>query len=295
MKKTGYLFQKNIIPFLVLLAFGACQRNIQEDPAYKKLLSERDSLAGLVSTDVSTINQYLSDFNDIQTNLNRIKEAEKLITVNANNPENQVSTKDQIIQDIQLIYDLLQKNKNTIEDLRRKHKKSNNKLVELEKMLSNFEQQLIAKNAEIEELKAKLEQMNIKVEILTANIDSLNKENAQKQDIIAQKTEELNTAYYAIGSKKELIENKIITKEGGFVGIGKIERLRDDFNKDYFTKIDITQINEIPINASKAKVITSHPANSYKLKTSNNKVEALVILDNKSFWSVSKYLVIVIE
>lgn len=286
---------KKIIPFFVLLAFGACKSNIQEDPAYKKLLSERDSLAGLVSTDVVTINQYLSDFNDIQTNLDRIKEAEKLITINANNAENQTSAKDQINQDMQLIYDLLQQNKNTIDDLRRKLKKSNNKLVELEKMLSNLEQQLTAKNAEIEELKAKLEQMNIKVEILTANIDSLNKENAQKQDVIAQKTEELNTAYYVLGSKKELIENKIISKEGGFVGMGKIEKLRDDFNKDYFTKIDITQINEIPINASKAKVITSHPTNSYKLETMDKKVEKLIILDKKSFWSVSKYLVIVIE
>lgn len=285
---------KKIIPFFVLI-FWACQGNIQENPAYKKLLSERDSLAGLVSTDIETINQYLSDLNAIQTNLDRIKEAEKLITVNANNTENTTTAKDQINQDLQLIYDLLQQNKNTIDDLRKKLKKSNNKLVELEKMLSNLEKQLTAKNTEIEELKTKLQQMNIIVETLTANIDSLNKENAQKQDIIAQKNKELNTAYYAIGSKKELIENKIITKEGGFIGIGKIEKLRDDFNKDYFTKIDITNINDILINASKAKVITSHPANSYKLKTMGKKVEKLIILDKKSFWSVSKYLVIIIE
>jgi chromosome segregation ATPase len=168
---------KKLFPFFVFLVFVACQSNIQEDPAYKKLLSERDSLAGLVSTDVSTINQYLSDFNDIQTNLDRIKEAEKLVTVNANNPEDPISAKDQINQDMQLIYDLLQQNKNTIEELRRKLKKSNNKLVELEKMLSNLEQQITAKDAEIAELKAKLEQMNIKVEILTASVDSLNKEN----------------------------------------------------------------------------------------------------------------------
>lgn len=286
---------KKIIPFFVLLAFWACQSDVQEDPAYKKLLSERDSLAGLVSTDVGTINQYLSDFNDIQTNLDRIKEAEKLVTVNANNPENPTTAKDQINQDMQLIYDLLQQNKNTIEDLRRKLKKSNNKLVELEKMLSNLEQQITAKDAEIADLKAKLEQMNIKVEILTANVDSLNKENAQKTDVIAQKTEELNTAFYVLGSKKELIDNKIITKEGGFVGIGKIEKLREDFNQNYFTKIDITTISEISINASKAKIITSHPNGSYKIEMNGKKVDKLVILDKKSFWTVSKYLVIIVE
>jgi len=286
---------KNYLSFVLAIILWSCQGNIEEDPAYKKLLSERDSLAGLVSADVGQINQYLADFNDIQTNLDRIKQAENLVTVNANNPENPTTAKDQINQDMQLIYDLLQQNKKNIEDLRRKLKKSNSRLVELEKMLNNLEQQIAQKDAEIAELKAKLEQMNIKVEILTSNIDSLNKENAQKQDIIAQKTEELNTAFYVLGSKKELIENKIILKKGGFVGIGKIEKLREDFNKDYFTKVDITTINEIPINASKAKVITSHPANSYKLELNGKIIEKLVILDKKQFWSVSKYLVIVIE
>ncbi|HNV95212.1 MAG TPA: hypothetical protein PKG63_01960, partial [Bacteroidales bacterium] len=122
-----------------------------------------------------------------------------------------------------------------------------------------------------------------------------NKENAKKMDVIAQKTEELNTAFYVIGSKKELMENKIITKEGGFVGIGKIEKLREDFNKDYFTKIDITSLNEISINASKAKIITSHPNGSYKIEMNGKKVDKITIIDKKTFWSVSKYLVIVIE
>ncbi len=279
----------------LIVALVACSSNVKESAEYKKLLAERDSLAGLVSTDVAQINQFISDINDIQENLNRIKDAEKLVTVTTNNPEQAQSAKDRINQDMQLIYDLLQQNKKTIEDLRRKLKKSGSRVTELEKMLNYLEQQIAAKDAEIAELKQKLEQMNIKVEILTANIDSLNKENAAKQDIIAQKTEELNTAYYVIGSKKELYENQIITKEGGFVGIGRIEKLRDDFNKEYFTKIDLTQINEIPINASKAKILTSHLAGSYKFETSGKNVEKLVILDKKQFWSVSKYLVILVE
>jgi DNA repair exonuclease SbcCD ATPase subunit len=282
--------------FFIFLAVSmySCQ-NVQEDPAYKKLLTERDSLSGLVSTDVSKVNQYLSDFNDIQENLNRIKETEKLVTVNANNPENPTTAKEQINQDMQLIYDLLQQNKKTIADLKHKLKKSNSRLMELEKMLSNLEQQVTSKDQEIAALKAKLEQMNIKVEILTSNIDSLNRENAQKNDVISQKTEEINTAFYVIGSKKELIEHQVITKEGGFVGIGKIEKLKEDFNKDYFTKIDASTLTEIPINASKVKIITTHPASSYKLEQDKKHVDKIVILDQKQFWSVSKYLVMVVE
>lgn len=286
---------KKAILIFISISFWACQGDIQETPEYKKLLSERDSLAGLVSTDVSLINQYLSDFNEIQTNLNKIKEAENLITINANKPENQSTIKDQINEDMQLIYDLLQQNKKTISDLKRKLRKSNKKLVELEKMLKNFELQIAAKDSEIYQLKTKLEQMNIKVEILTASIDSLNKENIQKSELIAQKTEELNTAFYVIGSKKELIANKIITKEGGFVGLGKIEKLRSDFNQNYFTRIDITTLDEIPIHSKKAKIITDHPSNTYKFVQNGKIIEKLLITDKKSFWSVSKYLVIIVE
>ncbi len=289
MKRLHLLFA------ISMLFLWSCKGDIKDDPEYRKLLSERDSLAGLVSADVAQINQYLSDFNDIQENLRRIKEAENLVTVNTNNPEQATSSKDQINQDMQLIYDLLQQNKKTIEELKRKLKKSGGRISELEKMVKYLEEQIATKDAEIAELKAKLEQMNVKITILETNIDSLNRENAQKQDIIAQKTEELNTAYYVIGSKKELVTNQVITKEGGFVGIGKIEKLREDFNKDYFTKIDLTQISELPINASKAKILTTHPAGSYKFEQTKNSVEKLIIIDKKQFWSVSKYLVILVE
>ncbi len=287
--------KKSLILFSAFIFLVTCKSDINDSPEYKKLLSERDSLAGLVSADVSQINQFISDMNDIQENLNRIKEAEKIVSVNANNPEQAMSAKDRINQDMQFIHDLLQQNKKTIEDLKRKLKKSNSRITELEKMLTFLEQQIKAKDEEIAELKARLEQMNIKIDYLTKNIDSLNIENAQNQEIIAQKTEELNTAYYVIGSKKELTQNQIITKEGGFVGIGKIEKLRDDFNKDYFTKIDITQVSEIPINSANAKILTSHPTGTYKIELSGKSVDKIVISDKKAFWSVSKYLVILVE
>jgi len=287
--------QINIIAVLCLLLLISCQSDVKESPEYKKILAERDSLAGLVSTDVAQINQFIADMNEIQENLNKIKEAENIININTSNTENAQSAKDRIKEDMQMIYDLMQKNKKQIQELKNKLKKSNSRITELEKMISFLEQQISSKDAEIQELKNKLEQMNIQINVLTQNIDSLNKENAIKQDIIAQKTEELNTAYYVIGTKKELKENNIITKEGGFVGIGKIEKLRDDFNKEYFTKIDITQINEIPINSKNAKILTTHPFNSYKLEKNNTTITKLIIVDKKQFWSVSKYLVILVE
>jgi seryl-tRNA synthetase len=196
---------------------------------------------------------------------------------------------------MQLIYDLMQKNKETIAQLKRKLKKSDARLIELEKMINTLQKQMEEKELEITDLKSKLEQMNIKVTILTTSVDSLKTENANTENVIANKTEELNTAWYVYGTRKELEEHQVITKEGGFIGIGRIEKLKDSFNKDYFTKVDITKLTSIPLNVKKAHLVTRHPSSSYKFEGSEKKVDKLNITNPTDFWSTSKYLVIVVE
>jgi len=285
----------NKIFFLFLAVISFACTNVKEDPEYIKLLSERDSLSGLANTDAGKINQYLADFNEIQSNIDKIKETEHLVSVNATGTEVDQSSKEQINNDMQLIYDLLQKNKETIAQLKRKLKKSEGRMIELEKMIENLQKQIELNEQEITSLKQKLEEMNIKVEVLTTTVDSLNTENTNKENIISNKTEELNTAWYVYGTRKELAEHKVITKEGGFIGIGRIEKLMDSFNKDYFTKVDITKLTSIPLNCKKAHLVTSHPSSSYKFEGTDKKVDKLVITNYNDFWSASKYLVIVVE
>jgi hypothetical protein len=86
----------------------------------------------------------------------------------------------------------------------------------------------------------------------------------------------------------------VISKEGGFIGIGKTTKVKDDFNKDYFTKINIESTTAINIGAKRAKILSSHPSGSYKL-IGEKPVEKLEITNPQEFWSNSKYLVISIE
>lgn len=154
-------------------------------------------------------------------------------------------------------------------------------------MIATLEAQLNEKDAQIGELTNKIEQLNIELSNLTVNYESLEQENEVK-------TEKLNAAYYVLGTNKELKEKGIVTKEGGFIGIGKTTGLKKDFNRDYFTKIDASQTTVIPIGAKKIKILSSHPSNSYKL-VGEKPVEKLEITNTEDFWSASKYLVIVIE
>ena len=88
------------------------------------------------------------------------------------------------------------------------------------------------------------------------------------------------------GTRKELKEQRII--EGDKV-------LQANFNKDYFTKIDIRVNKEIKLYSKSAKVLTMHPSSSYQLQRDANKQYVLRITNPEIFWSTSKYLVILVR
>jgi hypothetical protein len=87
----------------------------------------------------------------------------------------------------------------------------------------------------------------------------------------------------------------VLTKEGGFIGMGKAEKLKADFNKTYFTQVDVSETTSIPLACKKAKLITVHPTESYKFDGPEGKIEKLIITNTEEFWSTSKYLVIVVD
>ncbi len=277
----------------MVLTFTSCNTHEEE---MKALQLSKDSLLQQLNGRDSTIDSFFNSFNDIQNNLATIKEKENIINMNTSGDfESTPELKDQIQNDIQSIYNLLQENKNKISKLQKQLRSSNIKIKALKETIDNLMKQIQNKDAEIANLKQKLEEMNIQITVLETNIDSLQEENQAKDVTITQKENELNLAYYVFGNKNELKENGIITKEGGFIGIGKIAKLRNDFNTSYFTQIDIRTTKEIPLACKKATILTTHPAGSYELVKKDEKVEKIVIKNEKEFWKASKYLVIIIE
>ncbi|PKP45874.1 MAG: hypothetical protein CVT95_08005 [Bacteroidetes bacterium HGW-Bacteroidetes-12] len=228
--------------------------------------------------------EFIVSLNDIEDNLSQIKEREKIITTRFNKGNEITPTmKDQIIEDITLIDNLLQDNKQKMASLYSKLKKSNLKVAELEKMIERLANQVQEKDAQIADLQIRLAQANEQIKVLFDEYNNRLEELSNKED-------ELNTAFYCFGTSKELLEQGVITKEGGFIGIRKSKKLADDFNKKYFTKIDISLVNQIDIVSKKASIVTTHPTSSYELSP-----DKLVIKDTKEFWAASKYLVIIVD
>lgn len=271
------------------LNFTSCggDKEKEVNPLADSLKGINSELGGKLNEKEAAIQEFIGAFNEIQENLNEIKSKEKIVT-NASTAGDVKSKEGQIKEDIQAIYDLMQKNKSRIGSLSKKLKDSNLKLEGLEKMIENLQNSLNLKDSEIAELKTKIESLNIELTNLNTNYQNVEAESAQK-------TEELNTAYYAIGTSKELKEKNVISREGGFIGLGKITKVKEDFNKEYFTKVNIEQTSVINIGAKKAKIVTSHPKSSYKTVGTEKNVEKIEITNAKEFWSASKYLVVIIE
>ena len=283
-----------ILSVVAIFAVFSCT-NVQESPEYLEMQAKADSLQGLSDVKGDEIVNFLDDFNEIQENLNRIKEKENIITVNrSNDNELTADNKQQIQDDINAIYSLMLENQKKLNSLKKKLRGSGKKIAQLERMITALEEQLKLKNEEISDLNEQLASLNIEVNDLNDEIANLEMDNEEKENVIEEKDDEINTAYYVIGTKKELLENNVITKDGGFIGLGKTTKLIDKFNKEYFTKVDIRETLEIPVYAKKGEIITNHSSDSYKIE-GDDKLDKIVISDVKAFWETSKYLVIMTD
>jgi uncharacterized coiled-coil protein SlyX len=276
-----------LLPLSLIFSCG----NGSEDavnPFEDSLKNVNQNLSGQVVAKDSAIFGFIRAFNEIQDNLDVIKDKEKLLTTSSQSGELDQNQKDKIITDIQAIYDLMVKNKKKLGSMNKKLKKANLKIAEFEQMIERLNNQIAEKDVEISELKSQLEKLNVELTEVVMNYEAA-------QQMLEETTDKLHKAFYAFGTSKELITQGVLTKEGGFIGIGKAEKLKDDFNKNYFTEVDASETSSIPLSCKKAKLITTHPPGSYKFEGPEGKVEKLLITNADEFWSASKYLVIVVE
>ena len=283
--------KKYFLLLLIPVFIASCGREAKKKAA--ELQARNDSLMTQTMQKDEAINEFVRSINDIQGTLDTIKMKENVINLSTERGgELKQTAKDQIKTDIQTIYSMMLKDKDQLAKLSKKLKAANMKVDELQKLVSRLEKDMATKSAELEDMRSKLAKMNIKFEAATLKIDTLSrtvndqgqKINNQTQTIAAQE-EALNTAYYVIGTSKDLKKNGVI-KKGDILS---------DFNKELFTKIDIRKTTEISILSKKAKILSSHPSTSYKFTGDKKVIQSLQILDYKAFWSNSKYFVIVVD
>lgn len=273
-----FIMKTNLIFFALPFLF-ACNQGKKSSETVSNPIEENSN--NQLKQKEELITNYIQAFNEIQHNLNQIKNKERAIAMNSHSVELQKSNKDQILHDIQYISYLLDKNKKALTCMNIKFKEVTSKNNEIEKLNSHLIAQVEDKEREINFLRNKLNPLYPESEILTCT-------NARSES----NTGLLNRVYFTIGTHDGLKKEGLITEKGGVIGIGKNTEINPNMPKGMFNILDMDETKEISIAANEVKLITMHPADSYKLENAKLKIKKLIILDPKEFWSISKYLII---
>lgn len=261
----------------------------------KKLQEERDSLSTALSQRDAELDEMMSTFNDIQEGFRQINAAESRVDLQRGTiSENAATAKQQIATDIEFITKTMADNRAQIAKLQSQLNASNTNSSQLKKAIETLTQELNAKAKRIEELQAELASKNIRIQELdtavsglTADKETLEAENEAKARTVAEQDKKINTAWFVFGTKSELKEQKIVQS-------GDVLKSAD-FNKNYFTQIDIRTTKEIKLYSKRAELLTTHPEGSFKLEEDAKKELTLKITNPAEFWSISKYLVMQVK
>ena len=276
--------------------FSCSTKKEKEQETKDSSLATIDSLRQALTQSQNESSDMIETLSQIQDGFDKINEAEGI--VNIENRQGESGNKQRILDNMALIQNKLKLNRELIANLQQQLRSSNQSdsrtKAKLEEMVANFTKQLDDKNKEIEELREQLAQKDIKIaeqgeqiNSLNSNVSDLTQKNEEKSRTVAAQDKELNTAYYVFGTYRELRDQRIIKRKDVLKG--------NDFNKDYFTRIDLRVTKTIKLYSKSAKLATNHPAGSYSLDKDAQGQYTLRITNPQSFWSISKYLVIIVK
>lgn len=254
-------------------------------------VQQTDSLNDVIAQKDSEINEMMGTLNDIEEGFRLINEAENRVALLKNGEG--TSKKQNLKENIQFIAERMKQNRELIAKLQKQLESSTLKGGQLKKTIDNLTAQLEAKDKQLMALREELDKKDIHISELdetignlNTNVSNLSADNQQKAETINAQDKQLNTAWYVFGTKKELKGQHIL--EGGKV-------MNGNFNKNYFTKVDIRNTTEIKLYSKSAKLLTAHPASSYSLTHDASKQYVLRITNPQIFWSTSKYLVVLVK
>ena len=261
----------------------------------KDLKAENDSLLMELTQRNAELDDMMGTFNEVQEGFRKINAAESRVDLQRGTiTENSASAKQQIASDIEFISKQMEENKAQIAKLQAQLKKSNTNSAQMKKAVEALTAELNAKQQRIEELQTELASKNIRIQELDAAVsdlsaakETLTAENEAKAKTVAEQEKSLNAAWFVFGTKSELKAQKILQS-------GDVLKSAD-FNKDYFTQIDIRTTKEIKLYSKRAELLTTHPAGSYELVKDDKGQLTLKITNPTEFWSISRYLVIQVK
>lgn len=292
-------FVKTIAGVSVALSLMVVGCTGNKGSSYDKLKTSYDSLLMQSDKNQADLNEAIGIINEVESNLSQIADAEHRVQADALKGELNQPQKQQIMDEISLLRQTLQENKQNLAQQQEKLKRSGINIAALNKKIDLLSSQIAEKDQMIQSLQADLESARGMIARQDSLITEQTEKGAVNEATIAIQNKKLQAqdaalhqAYYCFGTLSELKEENII-KGGGLFSKAKV--LPEGFNQDYFKQVDTRDLTTIALFAAKAHLRTQHPASSYHFEKDADGNQTLVIDNQQEFWSRSKYLVVEVE
>lgn len=273
----------------VASTLASCNVNNDKDRQSLEDISKQELATALNERD-----ELLSLVKEVSAGLNEIKHLENIMTIAASKSAENPEQRTQILRDIADIKARISQRRQHLNDLEDKLQESTINNKDLTETIGALRAQMDQQMEEIESLRKQLLAATEHIGTLNSAVDSLNStintvtgERNEARETTVKLENELNTCYYVVASKSELKKHKII--ESGF--LRKTRLMKGDFDKGLFIAGDKRTLDSLPLDASKVKVLTNHPARSYEILDINGR-KTIRITNPAEFWSLSNYLVI---
>lgn len=134
--------------------------------------------------------------------------------------------------------------------------------------------------------------MREEAEMMLDRIATLGRQNTQ---LAAQNTE-LREAYFAIGTRDDLMANNIIDQSGGFLSIGRKTHL-SELNARHFQKTTV-EASEVLVgqNVKEYKILSPHREREGLFSVEDREGTVYLTIHNvDAFWKLSRFLVIEVK
>ncbi len=285
MKKISALFA-----VVMAVALTSCNQVSKEQ--YQQATSTNDSLMYVALQQGNEIYELSTTLNAVSDELNQINGQ---IALSNGEDQSLVAKRERLLEQIALVKQTIEEKQKALDELQKKYSAQLGQNKVLKQTIERLQSEVAGYETKVAELNEAVATREQKIEGLTTTLTETQQtlettvaQNEQQQEVINTQDEMLNTGYYIVADKKRLKDLGLL--EGAL--LAKKRLTRQGFSSEGFNKVDIRELNELPLGAKKVEILSSHPTNSYELREQADGTRTLVIKDPTEFWSNTRFLVV---
>lgn len=274
---------------LLVIVFGVVWMNASK--ANKALRLEKEELESLYESSSAMIA-------DVQANLDEMEQdlSGQLFTQSELSETDSTDRRDKMVASIAIMREQIEADKKKIAQLEAQLANSRTQLRGVQETVDRLKASLADKEQIMSELQ---ERMGILDETIEEERRRSQREIAEIEQTVLEKEQEIgeimrseNQIYYTIGTRKQLLDNKVINRKGGLLGIGRVTMVKKTIDAMNFSELNLLDQTEIrfPVTKKGYSILSNHIATTYTVEKDGDEY-VLTITDPDNFRK-QKFLVI---